>query len=147
MAKSKEPIFKCPNDIKVNVSKFNGEVILDEECCTSVSVILKNTGEIATSFFGAHNPEVIKMLDKTLRMYFKGIKKTLKQEYKKQSEEEIKVVDEDLKEESKWDNNPVPEVKEDKKEEWIKESVENSKNATSRKKKSTTTTPKKTSKK
>jgi len=113
MSKSKDPIFKCPNDIKVSVSKYNGEVILDEDCCTTVSIIMKNSGEIATSFFGAHNPEVIKVLEKTLKMYFKSIKKTLKSEYRKETEEEIKVVGEDLKEEDKWNGQPIPELEKD----------------------------------
>ena len=112
MSKSKEPIFKCPNDIKITMSKFTGEVMLDEECCTTVSVIMKNTGEIATSFFGAHNPEVIKVLEKTIKMYFKSIKKTLKSEFRKQ-EDEIKVVSEDLPDESKWNGQPVPEINKD----------------------------------
>lgn len=123
MSKSKEPIFKCPNDIKISVAKHTGEVVLDEECCTSVSVILKNTGEIATSFFGAHNPEVVRMLEKTLKLYFKSIKKTLRSEYKKESQEEIKVVSETLPDKDKWNGEPVPEVKEEAKEKWIKETT------------------------
>lgn len=147
MPKSNEPIFKCPNDIKVNVTKFNGEVVLDEECCTSVSVILKNTGEIATSFFGAHNPEVVKLLEKTLSMYFKSIKKTLKNEYKKQSEDDIKVVSDDLPEENKWSGEDVPDVKVDAKDNWIKETTKKlEKQTKTKKKKDTKLTSKETKK-
>ena len=38
-----------------------------------------------TSFLGAHNPEIIKNLEKALKLYFKGIKKTLKSKYKDDS--------------------------------------------------------------
>ena len=96
MSKDNKTLFRCGNDLKINVSKCTGETVLDEECCTIVGVILKNTGEIATSFFGAHNPEVIKVLEKTLKVYFKSIKKTLKQEFKKEGSNDIKVVDKDI---------------------------------------------------
>ncbi|MGN0961223.1 MAG: hypothetical protein ACI4PF_03380 [Christensenellales bacterium] len=88
----KENLFKCPNDLKVKISKDNGELVLDESCCTNLSIIVKNTGEIATSFFGAHNPAMLKVLDKTLKSYFKSIKKTLRAEYKRADNEEITVI-------------------------------------------------------
>ena len=102
-------IFKTPNDMTVKVSKFNGEVVLEEECCTCVSIILKNSGDMATSFLGSHNPQLVKVLEKTLKQYFKSIKKELKKEYKN-TEEEIKVVSEDIAEENKWNGQPVPDV-------------------------------------
>lgn len=85
----KENVFKCPNDIKVTIVKDKGEVVLDEECCTNLSILLKNNGEIATSFFGAHSPVMIKVLEKTMKKYFKTLKKTLKEEYKRKDNEEI----------------------------------------------------------
>lgn len=102
-------IFKTPNDMTVKVSKFNGEVVLEEECCTCVSIILKNSGEMATSFLGSHNPQLVKVLEKTLKQYFKSIKKELKKEYKN-TEDEIKVMAEDIAEENKWNGQPVPDV-------------------------------------
>ena len=75
MEEKDEKIFKTPNDLKINVTKSNGEVVIDEECCTMVSIILKNSGDIAASFFGAHNPDVVRVLEKSLKGYFKGIKK------------------------------------------------------------------------
>ena len=110
MSKDNKTLFRCGNDLKINVSKCTGETVLDEECCTVVGVILKNTGEIATSFFGAHNPEVIKVLEKTLKVYFKSIKKTLKQEFKKEGSNDIKVVDKDIPNENKWQGEPVPDI-------------------------------------
>jgi hypothetical protein len=138
MAKEKQPLFKCGNDMKINVSKFNGEVVFDEECCTIVGVIMKNTGEIATSFFGAHNPEVIKVLEKSLKMYFKSIKKTLKSEFAKEDPNDIKVVGGEIPEDSKWSGEPVPDAKQDK----------SSKTSSATKNKKTTkTAPKKNTKK
>jgi hypothetical protein len=87
----KENVFKCPNDIKVTIIKDKGETVLDEECCTNLSILLKNTGDIATSFFGAHSPAMIKVLEKTMKKYFKSLKKTLKEEYKRKDNEEIVV--------------------------------------------------------
>ena len=114
MSKGNQTLFKCGNDLKITVSKFTGESVLDEECCTVVGVILKNTGEIATSFLGAHNPEVIKVLEKTLKVYFKSIKKTLKNEFKKEDSTDIKVIDQEIPQDSKWSGEPVPDKKEDK---------------------------------
>lgn len=108
MSEEKKEVFKCPNDFKVTMSKHNGEVMLDEECCTAVSIILKNTGELATSFFGAHNKDVIRILEKTLKVYFKSIKKTLKTE--ESMEKEIKVVGGEIPKEDKWNGEAVPEV-------------------------------------
>ncbi|MBE5736226.1 MAG: hypothetical protein E7356_02565 [Clostridiales bacterium] len=144
MAKEKQPLFKCGNDMKINVSKFNGEVVFDEECCTIVGVIMKNTGEIATSFFGAHNPEVIKVLEKSLKMYFKSIKKTLKSEFAKEDPNDIKVVGGEIPEDSKWSGEPVPDAKQDKS---SKTKVSNKSSSATKNKKTTKTAPKKNSKK
>lgn len=96
-----ENMFKCPNDLRVSIKKDNGEMVLDESCCTSLSIIVKNSGEMATSFLGAHSPELVKILEKTLKKYFKTLKKTLKEEYKKPSPDEIKVIKGDSEENSK----------------------------------------------
>ena len=104
-----EKIFKTANDLKVNVTKLNGEVVIDEECCTMVSILLKNTGDIAASFFGAHNPNVIKILEKSLKKYFKSIKKELKNSYQN-GEEEIKVVTDDIPVSDKWSGESVPDL-------------------------------------
>lgn len=110
MEENKENMFKTPNDLKINVTKSNGEVVIDEECCTMVSIILKNTGDIAASFFGAHNPEVIRVLEKSLKGYFKGIKKELKKNYYENTEEEIKVLSEDIPNKDKWSGEKVPDI-------------------------------------
>lgn len=71
-------IFNTPNDINVKVSKFGGEVVVNEECCTSIHILLKNTGDMATSFLGAHSPELIKVIEKSFKKYFKTLKKQLR---------------------------------------------------------------------
>ena len=88
----RENLFKCANDLKVTIAKDNGEVVLDESCCTNLSILVKNNGEIATSFLGAHSPEMVKVLNKAMRKYFKALKKTLKEEYKRSDNDEITVV-------------------------------------------------------
>lgn len=85
-------MFKCPNDLRVSIKKDNGEMVLDESCCTNLSILVKNSGEMATSFLGAHSPELIRVLEKSLKKYFKTLKKTLKEEYKKPSPDDIKVI-------------------------------------------------------
>ena len=107
-----EIIFKCPNDLNVKITKSNGELVFDEDCCTNVSIILKNSGEIATSFLGSHNPQLVRILEKTLKQYFKGIKKTLRKEYKNDTlrDDDISVVNEDLPEGKKWSGEDVPDI-------------------------------------
>ena len=56
-------LFKCANDLNVTVKKDNGEIVMNEDCCTCVNLVLKNTGELATSFLGSHNPDIIKVLN------------------------------------------------------------------------------------
>ena len=73
--------FETENDLRLTIKAEEKEILVDEVCCTSVNIILKNDGQIMTSFLGAHNPEIIKNLEKSLKLYFKGIKKTLKQKY------------------------------------------------------------------
>lgn len=70
--------FNTENDLRLTIKADEKEILLDEVCCTSVNIILKNDGQIMTSFLGAHNPEIIKDLERTLKLYFKGIKKALK---------------------------------------------------------------------
>ena len=72
------------NDLRLTIKAEEKEILVDEVCCTSVNIMLKNDGQIMTSFLGAHNPEIIMMLEKTLKLYFKGIKKTLKQKYREE---------------------------------------------------------------
>lgn len=96
-----EKMLKTGNDLTVDIKKSNGEIVFHEECCTTIQLVLKNSGEIATSFFGAHNPQIVKIFDKSLKKYFKALKKRLKNEYKN-SEEEVKLLSEELPDDKKW---------------------------------------------
>lgn len=99
---NKPLVFKCPNDLRVTLKKDNGEYVIDEDCCTAISILVKNSGEIATNFSGAHSPELVKILDKSLKKYLKELKKTLKKEYKT-ANDELTLSQETLDEEKKWD--------------------------------------------
>ena len=73
--------FNTDNDLRLAVTGENDEFLVDERCCTCINIILKNDGQIMTSFLGAHNPEIVKTLEKAQKAYFKELKKTLKKKY------------------------------------------------------------------
>ncbi len=98
---NKPLIFKCPNDLRLTLKKENGEYVIDESCCTAISLLVKNTGEIATNFSGAHSPNLVKILEKSLKRYLKELKKTLKKEYKI-ANDELTLSSEPLAEDKKW---------------------------------------------
>src|SRR5574344_1349883 len=78
---SNEIKFNTPNDLVLKVLKDNKESLIEEECCTAMTIILKNDGQICTSFLGSHNPYILKELAQAQKMYFKVLKKALKEEY------------------------------------------------------------------
>lgn len=98
---NKPLIFKCPNDLRLTLKKDNGEYVIDEDCCTAISLLVKNTGEIATNFSGAHSPNLVKILEKSLKRYLKDLKKTLKKEYKI-ANDELTLSKDPLDEGKKW---------------------------------------------
>ena len=73
--------FNTDNDLRLVVTGENEEYLVDEKCCTCINIILKNDGQIMTSFLGAHNPEIVKTLEKAQKAYFKELKKTLKRKF------------------------------------------------------------------
>ena len=75
-----EKIFKCPNHMNVTIKKDGGELVLDENCCTAMVILLKNDGNMATSFYGYHNEKLIRVMAKAQKKYFKSLKKRLKTE-------------------------------------------------------------------
>lgn len=99
-------LFKCPNDIRLTMKKDNGEYIIDESCCTTISVIVKNTGEIATNFSGSHNPNLVKILGKAMKKYMRELKKKLKADYKI-AREELELKKEDIPENMKFDKDAI----------------------------------------
>jgi hypothetical protein len=125
--KKETPKLKCPNELNVTVKKDNGETVVNEDCCTSIVVLLKNSGDIATSFLGVHNKNIIKCLDRATKRYFKILKKTLKSI--ESQEEEMSLVSEDLPEDMKLTGNGL-ETEHDKKlaeEEKGKKELQNNK--------------------
>ena len=72
-----EKIFKCPNHMNVTIKKDGGELVLDESCCTAMVILLKNDGNMATSFYGYHNEKIIKVMNNAQKKYFKSLKKRL----------------------------------------------------------------------
>ena len=72
--------FKTLNDLNIQVIKDNKEVLVSEGCCTALTICLNNDGDVFTSFVGAYNPEIIKLLQKVQKNYYKKLIKRLKQE-------------------------------------------------------------------
>lgn len=78
MKETNETLIKSANDLKVEITKLNGEKVVDEECCTSIVLMLKNSGEMGTSFLGAHNKTILRAMKKAINKYFKILNKSLK---------------------------------------------------------------------
>lgn len=76
-----KPKYNTVNELKLKVTGAGEQELINEECCTCINIILQNDGKIQTSFLGAHNPEIIRNLERALKVYFKGLKKTLKAHY------------------------------------------------------------------
>ena len=74
--------FNTENDINIKITKQEGGVLFDENCCTCINIILTNDGKIATSFLGCHNPYIVMQLEKAQKLYFKELKKALKRDFK-----------------------------------------------------------------
>ncbi|MBQ9792069.1 MAG: hypothetical protein IJW28_05790 [Clostridia bacterium] len=79
----KEKLFDTENHLHIDVvdSKTKNKYI-SQDCCTCINILLTNDGDIATSFLGVHNDDIIKLLEKAQKLYFKKIKK----EFKKQTD-------------------------------------------------------------
>lgn len=76
-----ERVFDTENDLNIAIIKNGKDLLLNEDCCTCVNIMLNNDGRILTSFLGCHNPYIVEQLEKAQKMYFKGLKKALKQHY------------------------------------------------------------------
>ena len=70
--------FDTKNDINVAVIKDGKDLLINEDCCTCINILLKNDGQILTSFMGSHNPYIVSQLEKAQKAYFKALKKALK---------------------------------------------------------------------
>lgn len=74
--------FNTENDLNVAIVKEGRELLVNEDCCTCLNILLKNDGQILTSFMGSHNPYIVKQLEKAQKAYFKALKKALKNDFK-----------------------------------------------------------------
>ncbi len=101
---AKPTMFPCPNDLVVTVKKDAGEVIIDEKCCTTLSVLLKNSGEFVTNFSGSHSPELFRVMKKAIKKYLRELEKKLKADYKV-AREELKLRRESLPDDMKFNKD------------------------------------------
>lgn len=107
--------FDCNNDLRITIKKDTGEQVIDEDCCTALTLMLKNNGELATSFLGAHNPQIVRVIEKSMKKYLKVLKSTLKQRYRDENvpfeRDNITISPDNLSEDKKWTpDSPVPNV-------------------------------------
>ena len=72
--------FETDNDLLLTV-KHGKDVLVNENCCTCITIMLNNEGKIMTSFLGGHNPYILRQLEKAQKVYFKSLKKALKADY------------------------------------------------------------------
>ena len=69
--------FKALNELNLKITN-NDKTLVDENCCTAITISLNNDGNVFTSFVGAYNPEIIKLLQKVQRRYYRNLIKKLK---------------------------------------------------------------------
>lgn len=69
--------FKALNELDLKISNQE-KTLVEESCCTAITIALNNNGDVFTSFVGAYNPDIIKLLKKVQKTYFKGLVKKLK---------------------------------------------------------------------
>lgn len=139
-------LFKCPNDMYLSIRKDSGEMIIDESCCTILSVMVKNTGEINTNFSGSHNPDLVKVLSKAMKKYLRELKKKLRADYRV-AREELELKSEDIPEDMKFDASKEVETErpwdKDKVDSVEKDTTKETKKPTAKKTTSKTTAGKK----
>ena len=69
--------FKALNELNIKITN-NDKTLVDENCCTAITISLNNEGNVFTSFVGAYNPEIINLLQKVQRRYYRNLIKKLK---------------------------------------------------------------------
>ncbi len=74
-----EQRFNALNELNIKITNSsNKETLVDETCCSAITICLNNQGDCLTSFVGAYNPEIIKLLQKVQKTYYKNLIKKLK---------------------------------------------------------------------
>lgn len=96
----------CPNNIRVNIKKDGSQQLFDEDCCTVVSLVLRNNGELATSFYGALSPHILNTLETEQKKYFDQLRQQMRvprMEFIEEDEDDdIEVSSDDIPEDDKW---------------------------------------------
>lgn len=70
--------FNTENDLNIAIIKDGKDLLINEDCCTCINIMLKNDGQILTSFLGSHNEYIVSQLEQAQKYYFKSLKKALK---------------------------------------------------------------------
>jgi hypothetical protein len=80
----KPRVFDTDNHLTVVVSDTTSKnQYISQECCTCINVLLTNDGEIATSFLGVHSDDIISILERAQKLYFRKLKKKFREDKKK----------------------------------------------------------------
>lgn len=67
------------NELNFKVTNTtSNQTLIDENCCTLLTVSLTNSGDIFTTFLGAYNEDILKMLKHTQKQYYKSLIKKLR---------------------------------------------------------------------
>ena len=80
------------NDLHITITKQNGEVLLDEDCCMALTYIMNSRAEFNSNFAGVHNDMLLKIVEKLQRDYVRELKKAFKEQEKESKKlQKIKV--------------------------------------------------------
>lgn len=67
------------NELNFKVTnKTSKQTLIDENCCTLLTISLTNSGDVFTTFLGAYNEDILKLLKRTQKQYYKNLVKKLK---------------------------------------------------------------------
>ena len=70
--------FETNNDLTLKIFSKENEELVSEQACTVLTISLNNDGEIFTTFLGAYNKDILKLLKNTQKTYYKNLAKKLK---------------------------------------------------------------------
>lgn len=96
--------YESLNELNLKITQGD-KTLIDELCCTAVTVALNNDGEVFTSFVGNYNAEILKLLKNVHKTYYKNLLKKLKHKQKEEGSEKTKPETEETKSETKTENS------------------------------------------
>lgn len=101
---------KDENQIKEELNicvQKNGEIeYLNEDCMTAMTFLVKANGDIGCSYFGVQSDQIVDLLGKVQKKYFKKIKEEFKQtKRQKKLREEIEDFNKSLEEQTEDKKN------------------------------------------